>query len=250
VFPRVERRVSRGEKVLSVADSGFDGACLLFAHDDERRRYQGLGRSFDWVVKWNPRKRKTEDWVVHADQSGAVWQEVRPGKRESTFDLNIERAWGKERRCFRLAVKVTERTIDKRGQQLMVPEVEVEGWWTRLTASVAQVIAHYAYHWTHEQFHSEIKTDLDMERLPSGKFDTNDVMLHLGMLAYNCLRLIGQRGLTGEISPVKHPAGRRRMRTVLQEVMYRAAQFVALARSLVLDFGVYARQVVPVFVHV
>ena len=28
----------------------------------------------------------------------------------------------------------------------------------------------------HEQFHSEIKTDLDLERLPSGKFDTNDAM--------------------------------------------------------------------------
>ena len=250
VFPRIERLVPCNEKVLSVADSGFDGACLLFAHDDERRRYQGLERSFDWIVKWNPRKRKSEDWVAHADQAGAVWKEVRPGKRESTFDLNIERAWGKERRCFRLAVKVTERTIDKRGQHLMVPEVEVEGWWTSLAAPVEKVIAHYAYHGTHEQFHSEIKTDLSMERLPSGKFDTNDVVLHLGMLAYNCLRLIGQRGLTGEISPVKHPARRRRMRTVLQEVMYRAAQFVAHARRLVLDFGAYARQVVPVFVHV
>jgi hypothetical protein len=250
VFPCVERLVARGEKVLSVADSGFDAACLLFAHDDERCRYQGLDRSFDWIVKWNPRKRKTEDWVAHADQVGAAWEEVRPGKRESTFDLNIERAWGKERRRFRLAVKVTERGIDKKGQHLMVPEVEVEGGWTRLTVPVAQVIAHYTYHGTHEQFHSEIKTDLDMERLPSGKFDTNDAVLHLGMLAYNCLRLIGQLGLTGEISPVKHPAKRRRMRTVLQEVMYRAAQFVAHARRLILDFGAYARQVVPVFVHV
>ena len=89
-----------------------------------------------------------------------------------------------------------------------------------------------------------------MERLPSGKFDTNDTVLHLRMFAYNCLRLIGQLGLTGEISPVQHPAKRRRLRTVLQEVMYRAAQFVAHARKLILDFCAYARHVVPVFVHV
>jgi hypothetical protein len=57
-------------------------------------------------------------------------------------------------------------------------------------------------------------------------------------------------GLTGEISPVKHPARRRRLRMVLQEVMYRAAQFVAHARRLILDFGACARHAVPVFVHV
>lgn len=250
VFPRVERLVPASEKVLSVADSGFDGACLLFAHDDEKRRYRRLGRSFDWIVKWNPRKRKKEDWVAHANQSGASWRETRPGKREALFDLNVERAWQGERRSFRLAVKVTERTIDKKGQHLLVPDVDVEGWWTSLAEAQDKVIAHYAYHGTHEQFHSEIKTDLDMERLPSGKFATNDAVLHLGMFAYNCLRLIGQLGLTGEISPVKHPAKRRRLRTVLQEVMYRAAQFIAKARKLILDFGACARHMVPVFVHV
>jgi hypothetical protein len=62
----------------------------------------------------------------------------------------------------------------------------------------------------YEQFHSELKTDLDLERLPSGKFDTNDVVLHLSAFAYNGLRLPGQLGLTGEIAPVRHPAKRRR----------------------------------------
>lgn len=250
MFPRVERLVPATSSVLSVSDSGFDSACLLFAHDLERRRCQALGRSFDWIVKWNPRKRKKEDWVAHADQAGALWQETRPGKRVALFDLDVERAWAGEQRGFRLAVRVIERTIDKKGQTLLLPETDVEGWWTSLADAPEKVIAHYAYHGTHEQFHSEIKTDLDMERLPSGKFDTNDTVLHLGMFAYNCLRLIGQLGLTGEISPVKHPAKRRRLRTVLQEVMYRAAQFIAKARKLILDFGALAHHVVPVFVHV
>lgn len=126
----------------------------------------------------------------------------------------------------------------------------MEGWWTSLTDAPETVIAHYAYHGTHEQFHSEIKTDLDLERLPSGKFGANDAVLHLGMFAYNCLRLIGQLGLTGEISPVKHPAKRRRIRTVLQEAMYRAAQFIAKARKRILDFGALAHYVAPVFVPV
>jgi hypothetical protein len=97
------------------------------------------------------------------------------------------------------------------------------------------VIELYKHHGTHEQFHSEFKTDLDLERMPSGKFATNDVILHLAAFAYNCLRLLGQVGLTGEIAPIRHPAKRRRIKpvlsvaegSVLQEIMYRAAKFVA-----------------------
>jgi hypothetical protein len=249
-FPQVARGVPATEKILSVSDSGFDSACLLFAHDDEHRRTQALGRSFDGVVKWNPRKRKSEDRIAQANQAGATWQETRPGKRIALFDKTVERAWAGERRIFRLVIQVIERTIDKKGQHLLTPEVEVEGGWTSLADAPEAVIAPYRYHGTHEQFHSEIKTDLDLERLPSGKFGTNDAMLHLGMFAYNCLRLIGQLGLTGDLSPVKHPAKRRRLRTVLQEVMTRAAQFIAKARQRILDFGALAAPVVPVFVHV
>jgi len=250
VFPSVERLVPATEKVLTTSDSGFDSACLLFTHEQERERYLTLGRSFDWIIKWNPRKRKSEDWIAHADQAGATWQQIRPGKREALFDLTIDRDWQGQRRSFRLVVKVTERTIDKKGQHLVVPEVEVEGWWTSLADAREKVIAHYAYHGMHEQFHSEIKSDLDLERLPSGKFATNNAIMHIAMFAYNCLRLIGQVGLAGKLSPVKHPAQRRRLKTVLQEIMYRAAQFIRKARQLVLDFGACASHIVPVFARV
>lgn len=132
---------------------------------------------------------------------------------------------------------MTERTIDKKGQHLLTPEIEIEGWWTSLAEPMTEVIELYKHHGTHEQFHSEIKTDLDLKRLPSGKFDTNDAIVHLASFAYNCLRLLGQLGLTGEIAPIRHPVKRRRIKTVLQEIMYRAAQFVTHARRLVLDFG-------------
>lgn len=40
-----------------------------------------------------------------------------------------------------------------------------------------------------------IKTDLDLERLPAGKFATIDLVLHAGMVAYNLLRIIGRLSL-------------------------------------------------------
>ncbi len=236
IFPRAERLVASDQPVLLRDDSGFDSARLLFAKAQERERWALLGRAFDFITKWNPRKQDKAAWVARGEAAGA-FVETRPGKRVALLSLEVERAWHKEKRPFRLIVEVTERTIDKRGQHLLVPDIELCGWWTSLRVPAAEVIGLYQHHGTHEQFHSEIKTDLDLERLPSGKFDTNDALLHLGSFAYNCLRLIGQLGLTGEIAPIRHPAKRRRLKTVLQEIIYRAAQFVAHARRFILDFG-------------
>ena len=87
-----------------------------------------------------------------------------------------------------------------------------------------------ADHGTHEQFHSEFKTDLDLTRLPSGKFDTNYLVCQLAALTMNILRLIGQAGLTGPDAPVRHPAKRRRLKTVLQELIYRAGRLIEHGR--------------------
>ena len=236
IFPRVERLVQADQPVLMREDSGFDSARLLHAKAEEQDRCKLLGRRFEFITKWNPRKQNKQDWVAMAEEAG-TFTEVRVGKRVGFLDLQVERAWQKEKRTFRLVVKVTERTISNKGQHLLLPEIELEGWWTSLDLPVKEIIELYRHHGTHEQFHSEIKSDLGLERLPSGKFDTNDVILHLASFAYNCLRLIGQLGLTGEVGPVRHPAKRRRLRTVLQEVMYRAAKFVEHARQLILDFG-------------
>jgi len=134
-------------------------------------------------------------------------------------------------------MRLVERTTQPDGQGLLEPDYELEGWWTSLDDTPVAVIQRYQAHATHEQFHSEIKTDLDLERLPSGKFATNDLILHLAQLAYNILRLMGQLGMTGELSPVRHPAKRRRLRTVLQELVHRAALVIHKARQVILDFG-------------
>jgi Transposase DDE domain group 1 len=236
VFPKVAKLVAPHHAILHRADSGFDSVELLFQYEHERERLAKLDRQMDYIVKWNPRREDRQAWVARASEEGA-FKEVRPGKICAMLDTKIMRKFKKERRELRLITQVTLRTHDKKGQYLIEPEVELEGWWTSMEDSPVTVIKYYQRHGTHEQFHSEIKTDLDLERLPSGKFDSNDAILHLAMFAYNCLRLLGQLGLTGKISPVRHPAKRRRLKTVLQEIMHRAAKYVEHARYHSLDFG-------------
>jgi len=69
----------------------------------------------------------------------------------------------------------------------------------------------YCDHATSEQFHSEFKTDLDIERLPSGKFATNDLVMACATLSYNILRWIGLVGLLRDGAPIRHKAKRRRI---------------------------------------
>lgn len=95
----------------------------------------------------------------------------------------------------------------------------------------------YRDHGTSEQFHSEIKTDLDLERLPAGKFATNDLVLHAGLFAYNILRIIGQESLRENDSPIRGNVKRRRIRTVIQNIIFMAARLVRHARGIRFNFG-------------
>jgi hypothetical protein len=58
------------------------------------------------------------------------------------------------------------------------------------------VCALYHDHGTSEQFHSELKSelksDLNIEQLPSGKLCVNQIVLLCGMLAFDLLRTLGQ----------------------------------------------------------
>ena len=88
------------------------------------------------------------------------------------------------------------------------------------------------------------KTDLDLTRLPSGKFDTNALVCRLAALAMNILRLMGQRGLLGPDAPVRHEAKRRRIKTVMQELIYRAGRLIEHGRQMVLGLGANDRAAV------
>lgn len=92
-------------------------------------------------------------------------------------------------------------------------------------------------HGESEQYHSEIKTDMDVERLPSGKFESNKLVLELTMIAYNILRIIGQESLKKKDAPGRKKIHRRRIRTVISNLMQFAGHLTEHAGRLVLSIG-------------
>lgn len=194
------------------------------------------GEGADFIVKWNPRQEDKQYWLEYAERHGC-WVEEREGKQIARFSVTEKRH--REGYIYRIrrVMQVTLRAIDKQGQLLLSPEIELAGWWTSLSLADDQVIALYRERGLSEQFHSEFKTDLDVERLPSGKFSTNALVLGCSMLAYNLLRWIGQHGLLSSGSPRRQQVKRRRLKTVIQELMFVAAKLVHSARYYTLAFG-------------
>jgi len=238
VIPMAQRLSAAGPKapILVREDSGFDSMEQMQAIESYNR--PGMPR-VDFLIKWNPRKTNVAEVAAQRDADPRTrWEHPRKGKRVTIWEqpVLIEGIDRPQRRVLRLI----ERTIDAKGQHLIMPERVLEGWTTTLTAkqfSATDIIELYADHGTHEQFHSEFKTDLDLERLPSGRFDTNYLVCDLAALAMNILRLMGQGGLHGPDAPVRHPAKRRRIRTVMQELIYRAGRLIEHGRRLVLGLG-------------
>ena len=230
------RGTDKDAPILVRMDSGFDSTQLA----QELWSYNRAGMPrVDFLIKWNPRKTDVAEVAAQREADPATrWEHPRKGKRVAVWQetLSIE---GIDRPVRRV-LRVIERTIDAKGQHLIMPERVLEGWTTSLSAqqfSAEDIIALYADHGTHEQFHSEFKTDLDLERLPSGKFDTNYLVCELAALAMNILRLMGQAGLHGPDAPVRHAAKRRRIKTVMQELIYRAGRLIERGRRLVLGLG-------------
>jgi len=206
------------------------------AHDALDTRVGLAGqKNVSYIIKWNPRREDQREWAERIFKEGKV-TEPRDGKKVGLLTVYIRQVHEGKTYMFKRVMRAVERTI-RRGQRLLAPEIEIEGWWTTLDLPETKVIELYEDHGTSEQFHSEIKSDMDMERLPSGKFPTNALVLTLGGLAYNILRTIGQIGLVSGGTPVRHPAKRRRIKTVMQELMYLAARVIRTGRRLKLAFS-------------
>ena len=74
-------------------------------------------------------------------------------------------------RCLR----ATQRKVEKDGTPLLIPDVQIEGWWTNLNVAKHKVIELYR-----------------------GEFANNDLLICCAGLAYNILRAVGQVGLMGK----------------------------------------------------
>jgi hypothetical protein len=222
------RRITQA-KLLVRLDAGNDDV-------ENMRRCQK--KKVDWIIKRNLRQESLEDWLEEAQAHGD-WEFPREGKEVYRGVTSKER----DGKMYRVVFEATQRTTTADGQKLLVPDIEVNTWWTSLKLSAKQVIELYHQHGTSEQYHSEIKSDMDLERLPSGKFATNALVLSLGLVAYNVLRLCGQTALkqNGRLPeakqmPIRKPVARRRLRSVIQDLMYLAARFTHHSHGIGLSF--------------
>ena len=192
-----------------------------------------------FIIKRNLRRESKDGWFDMAKQYcknvttpregktvyvGSDWKDVHSKQVEKEFTL-------------RTGYEITERTVDKYGQILLIPEIEVETWWTNPGGTDDEIIKLYHAHGGCEQFHSEIKTDMDLERLPSGKFATNALVLELGLIAYNILRMIGQGTIGGRAPRQKRNVKRRRLHIVISNLIMMASHVTTHARQLVLGLG-------------
>ena len=224
--------------LLFRADSGL---CSLKIMQEVSAQAVALSREIAFIIKWNPRSTPVE--AIAAQRvldTNTIWCHLREGKRMCmwTQELKLEGV-GTEANPARRVFRLIERTIDKNGNPLLLPAYDLEGWTTTLPQkfTMQDVIDLYKDHATHEQFHSEFKTDMDLERLPSGKFDTNFLVCAMAAVAMNILRLIGQNALIGKDAPLRHAAKRRRMKTVMQDIMFKAGRMIKHAGRWVLGLG-------------
>ena len=124
----------------------------------------------------------------------------------------------------RLILSVVEinNDINNKLQALLIPYRSLHMWRTNLPKSEfspQDIINLYKDHATSEQFHSEFKSDLDLERLPSSNFKTNQLIVALSQIAFNLLRIIGLQALQfSEFNP-HFKFSRIKIRTVLSKII-------------------------------
>lgn len=212
--------------ILVRMDSGNDSA------DNMKVCYDN---TCDFIIKRNIRRESPQVWL-DAGKTGATKTET-PREGKTVYIGSVDWYVKALDRKARIVYRITERTITGKGQMLLIPDIEVDLWWTSLDISEDDVINLYKAHGTMEQFHSEIKTDMDLERLPSGHFKTNALVLELAIIAYNILRIIGQNSLKTDVAGQRKNVARRRLRTVIQNLISIAAKVVRHARKDILSLG-------------
>jgi len=104
-----------------------------------------------------------------------------------------------------------------------------------LGEAAQDIIDLYHDHGTSEQYHSELKSDLNLERFPSQSYASNALFLRLGALAYNLLRCMDElarsvREEQQESWPKRIKAvARRRVGSVIRDLILVACKRVSHA---------------------
>jgi hypothetical protein len=197
------------------------------------------------IIKRNKRQENEEKWLKTAKRHGKLIKS-RKGKKVwiGTIDVHPHR---KDETLVdvRIVYEVIQRKIDSKGNRLLIPEIEVNSWWTNLSCDEQKVIELYHGHATSEQFHSELKTDMGIERLASGKFAVNKILLGIAMNAYNALRFLGQSSVERK-TPMKHR--RKRLGKVIRDLICVAGKLVRHGRRLVFKIN-EKDPILPIFLR-
>lgn len=101
-----------------------------------------------FIIKRNLRRESKDGWFDKAKEYCKDIKTPREGKTVyvgSDWKNVSSKQFGKEF-TLRAGYEITERTIDKNGQFLLVPDVEVETWWTNLGEDDHEIIALYHAH--------------------------------------------------------------------------------------------------------
>jgi len=210
--------------LLAIMDSG---------NDDSKLVLQFIGQGTEFIIKRNLRREPKEQYINYAiDKHKKKIIDEKAGI--TIYYAQWERQVGDS--TIPIAVVVTEKTMDKKAHQpCLMPQFDVEVYWNSLNLEADIVEEQYHKHGTSEQYHSEFKSDLDLERLPSGKFSSNYTIMLLGMISFNLLRITGKQLLHTGMVPGTRRGKRLRLRTVMQNIMYMAGQYTEHARQCVLS---------------
>jgi hypothetical protein len=203
----------------------------------------GAGHFF--IIKRNKRKESDDLWLSKAKRYGESYI-PREGKKV-WVGIAREHPYknGEVLENVKCVFEVTERHSDKAGNPFLIPEIEVNSWWTNLECDAEKIISLYHAHATSEQFHSELKHDMGVERLPSGKFAVNQILFTLSMNAYNALKVLGQISLEKK---ARTKFKRKRLGKVILDLICVAGKFVKHAGRM--EFKIHEKDpVVPIFLR-
>ena len=240
---RLARQVT-DRPLLFRLDSGNDSADNIGLFMEEC--FQGDRVHF--IIRRNLRKEQPQEWLDEIRNACTDVRTPREGKKEyigqtfrdiSYYIPDSSSGSGQKQKTvgIRTIYDITERACDHDGQYYIIPKVECDMYSVNVDFRDEEIIELYHRHGEMEQYHSEIKTDLGAEQLPSGKFKTNELVLELIQLAYNMLRMMGQVSLQLDGIPMKRPVRRRRLRTVLEHIIMTPAVVTRHARKTCVDLG-------------
>lgn len=235
VIELVNKLTTPNTKVLFRMDSGNDAAINMGI-------LMQKGKYF--IIKRNLRQEAPMAWYEKAKNNAPIRKEV--SSRTTCYigsdwkEISYKNFDGQtDTKTVRIVYEVFEHhTVKSTGQYLLFPEVEVNTYWDNTGLLDEDVIKCYHQHGTMEQFHSEIKTDMDLEKLPSRKFGSNRIFNQLSMLSYNILRYLGYLLRNMKEVPLKHKAERCRIGTVIKNIIRMSATVIETKRGKpMLDLG-------------